>query len=85
MNCKQDHNDNDIRHIFIKNMQWTTQIYQLREKKNKNKNEIKYLLAWIYASTEEYFRNRRNFYFFEIKNILLIKKKFLEPSLLEHL
>ena len=65
MNCKQDHNDNDIRHIFIKKkkMQWTTQIYQKRE--NKCKNEIKYLLAWIYPSMEEYYRNQRNFQLFQ--------------------
>ena len=49
-----------------KKMQWTTQTYQLREKKNKHKNEIKYPLAWMYPSMEEYFRNQRNFYFFEI-------------------
>jgi len=69
MNCKQDHIGNDTRHILIlkkKKMQWATQIYQIREKKKKYKNKIKYLFAWIYPSMEEYFRNQRNFHLFEI-------------------
>ena len=47
-------------------MQWTTQIYQIRENKNKCKNEIKHLLTRIYPSMEEYFRNQRNFHLFDI-------------------
>ena len=54
INCEQDHIDNNIRHIFIKknnnkkkkkHAMNNTNIYQLREKKNKHKNKIKYLLA----------------------------------------
>ena len=36
-----------------------------RKEKNKH-NKIKYLLAWMYPSMEEYFRNQRNFHFFEM-------------------
>ena len=54
INCEQHHIDNNIRHIFIKknnnkkkkkHAMNNTNIYQLREKKNKHKNKIKYLLA----------------------------------------
>ena len=31
INCEQDHNE--IKHILIKTMQWTTQTYQIIEKK----------------------------------------------------
>ena len=44
MNCKQDHNE--IKHMLNKNHAMDNTTYQLREKKkNKYKNEIKYLLA----------------------------------------
>ena len=42
MNCEQDHNE--IKHIN-KNRAINNTTYQLREKKNKHKNKIKYLLA----------------------------------------
>ena len=47
MNCKQDHNDNDIRHIFIKKKHAmnNTNISNKRKEKKKCKNKIKYLLA----------------------------------------
>ena len=49
INCEQDHFDINIRHIFIKNKKKiamnNTNMYQLREKKNKHKKKIKYLLT----------------------------------------
>ena len=45
MNCKQDHNDNDIRHIFIKKSNEQHKYIKKEKRKNKCKNEIKYLLA----------------------------------------
>ena len=63
MNCEQDHNE--IKHIN-KNRAMNNTTYQLREKKNKHKNKIKYLHAWAYPPMEEYFRNQRNFHFFEV-------------------
>ena len=72
INCEQYHIDNNTRHIFIKKkkkhaMKNTNISIKRNEKKKKNhKNKIKYLLAWMYPSMEEYFRNPRNFHFFEI-------------------
>ena len=43
-----------------------TNILVKRKEKNKHKNKIKYLLAWMNPSMEEYFRNQRNFHFFEM-------------------
>ena len=73
INCEQDHIDNEIKHIFMNTMQWTTHIYQLRKGKDKHKNEIKYLLARMYPSMEEYFRNQRNF-LWDLKYFLLTKR-----------
>ena len=67
VNCEQDHIDNNIRHIFIKKHAMNnTNILVKRKEKNKHKNKIKYLLAWMNPSMEEYFRNQRNFHFFEM-------------------
>ena len=43
--------------IKMKKAMDNTNISDKRIEKNKYKNEIKYLLAWIYLSMEEYFRN----------------------------
>ena len=72
INCEQYHIDNNTKHIFIKYkkkkhaMKNTNISIKRNEKKKNHKNKVKYLLAWMYPSMEEYFRNPRNFHFFEI-------------------
>ena len=80
INCEQDHIENEIKHIFLNTMQWTTRIYQLRKGKDKHKSEIKYLLAWMYPSMEEYFRNQRNFTSLRSKIFFTYKKEILKAK-----
>ena len=61
-----------------------TNISIKRKKKKKHKNEIKYPLAWMYPSMEEYFRNQEIFSLkskiFHLKKVVL-KTKFSRTSL----
>ena len=51
-----------------------------KKKKNKQKDETRYLLHKCAIQLNEYFKNQRSFHFVEIKNTLLTKKKFLKKK-----
>ena len=72
MNWEQDHYK--IKHILTKIHAMNSSTCQFINKLKKKQEEWKYLLAWVYPSVEEYFRNQRNFHFFTYKKEVLEAK-----------
>ena len=55
-----------------------------RKEKNKHEGEIKDIIAWMYPSMKEYFRNQRSSTSLRSKICSLTEKKFLKPRLAKH-